>query len=280
MQVDGILLDNVPFSSIQPIYLEKISKNKLKKLVRILNAGDSLSSYMILEKDPVKNLFWLVGGYPEYLAYKSLNSYNKDSIGVPCLIRTYTDTTEQRIALLKRMFHHQVTKWMDKHLLISRLIEENKTTSKIASRLGVSESLIRSYLIHPDIPKAIIQLAEKNKGSFINLEKIRRLPLSSCIKHNLFNRAVLKSRHPNRLTTDKLEKIKWLIQLDDFFDLGLDAQWKLIQKAMKYRESLEHHWRNEMERILNSKKDSLSPNLTLYNPTIFINDSTVSNFVS
>lgn len=280
MQVDGILLDNVQFTSIQPIYLEEISKSKLNKLVRILNAGDSLTSYMILEKDPVENFYWLVGGYPEYLAYKSLMNNKKTSSYIPCIIRNYTDTTEQRITLLKRMFHHQVTKWMDKHQIIAELIDQNKSTKTIANKLGISEFLVKSYFIHPDIPKDIIQLAKKNHGSFINLEKIRRLPLSSCIQYNLFKQAVLKTRHPNRLTTDKLEKIKWLIQLDDFFELAIDAQWKLIQKAMKYKDLLKHYWRNDIERILDKNRENLSSNLALYNATIFINDSTVSNFVS
>jgi hypothetical protein len=259
MRIDGILLDNVDINKIIPIYIENVSESKQKKLLRILDNRQLLSSHIIIEKDKLEDKYWLVAGFPEYSAYLKMHERNIRIKQVPCVIQPYSNETEQRIILLKRIFHHQTTKWLDKHTLINQLLDEGHNAPYIANKIGINASDIESYIIHPGIPPQIIERAKKNQGSFINLEKIRKLKLDSLIEYKLFQRAVLKIRHPDRLTTDKLDKIKWLIKREKFADLGLEDKWEMIQHAMEYKDTLEGIWDLEIKRKLRrNKSDELT----------------------
>lgn len=250
MQLNHIRLELVQIESIIPIYVEHVSKSAVKKMVRVLEQGGTLSSNIIVEKDRYDDKYWLVSGFPEYMAYLEVHDKHKKHGIIYCVVQPYSNETEQRLKLLQRMFHHQVTKWIDKHMLISQMVYDEKSMDTIVKKLGVNKSDIERYFIHPDIPVSVIEKAYKNSGSFINLEYVRRLNLHSFLKDRLYEKVVLPLRHANRLTTDKLQKLKWVLKEKDFYTLKREDQWDLIQQALKYKELLQNSWSREIQKRL------------------------------
>lgn len=257
MQLNGISLKKVKISKINPIYIEHISDSKQKQLLRNLRSNKPLNSYMVVEKDKVKETYWLVSGFAVYSAYKALEEQNTNgrTILATCIVRPYNNKTDKRITLLNTMFNHQVSYWMDKHNLIASLLEKDKSPIEIAGKIGVNVSLVESYLIHPDIPEDIIEMVKKNSGSIITLEKIRKINFSDYIKGKLYKRAGLRKRHPDRLTNEKLQKIKWLINREGFSELKVTQQWTLIQKAIHYKLTLENIWDLDIKHFSNMDKE-------------------------
>ena len=250
MQLSNIRLELVKIQSIVPIYAEHVSKSAVKKLVRALEQGSMLSSSIIVEKDKFEDKYWLVSGFPEYIAYLEIDDANLQYNTVYCVVQPYSNETEQRLKLLQRMFHHQVTKWIDKHILISQMVYDEKSIDTISKKLGVNKSDIKRYFIHPDIPISVIEKAYQNSGSFINLEQIRKLKLHSFLKDRLYEKVVLPQRHIDRLTTDKLQKLKWVLKEKNFYDLKREDQWDLIQQALNYKGTLQSSWSREMQKRL------------------------------
>lgn len=250
MQLSNIRLELVKIQSIVPIYAEHVSKSAVKKLVRALEQGSMLSSSIIVEKDKFEDKYWLVSGFPEYIAYLEIDDANLQYNTVYCVVQPYSNETEQRLKLLQRMFHHQVTKWIDKHILISQMVYDEKSIDTISKKLGVNKSDIKRYFIHPDIPISVIEKAYQNSGSFINLEQIRKLKLHSFLKDRLYEKVVLPQRHIDRLTTDKLQKLKWVLKEKNFYDLKREDQWDLIQQALNYKGTLQSSWSREIQKRL------------------------------
>ncbi|WP_448163155.1 hypothetical protein [Bacillus mobilis] len=250
MQLSNISLELVEIPSIVPIYAEHVSRSAVKKIFRTLKQGSMLSSSIIVEKDKFEDKYWLVSGFSEYVAYLEFYDANPKHNTIYCVVQPYSNETEQRFKLLQRMFHHQVTKWIDKHILISQMVYEEKGIGTISKKLGVNKSDIERYFIHPDIPTSIIDKAYKNSGSFINLEQIRRLNLHSFLKDRLYEKVVLSPRHVNRLTTEKLQKLKWVLKEKNFYDLEREDQWDLIQQALNYKEILQSSWSRAIQQRL------------------------------
>ncbi|EOO65347.1 MULTISPECIES: hypothetical protein [Bacillus cereus group] len=250
MQLSNIRLELVKIQSIVPIYAEHVSKSAVKKLVRALEQGSMLSSSIIVEKDKFEDKYWLVSGFPEYIAYLEIDDANLQYNTVYCVVQPYSNETEQRLKLLQRMFHHQVTKWIDKHILISQMVYDEKSIDTISKKLGVNKSDIERYFIHPDIPISVIEKTYQNSGSFINLEQIRKLKLHSFLKDRLYEKVVLPQRHVDRLTTDKLQKLKWVLKEKNFYDLKREDQWDLIQQALNYKGTLQSSWSREIQKRL------------------------------
>lgn len=248
MQLSNIGLELVKIQSIVPIYAEHVSKSHVRKMTRIIEQGEKLSSMIILEKDQVEDNYWLVAGFSEYIAYREV--YGESNKEIFCVVQPYSSRTEQQIKLLRKMFHHQNTKWIDKHQLIHQMIYEAKNMEVIAKKIGVNTSDIKGYLVHPDIPMDIIKKAYRNQGSFINLEHIRKLKLHSFLKDRLYEKVVLPQRHVNRLTTEKLQKIKWVLKEEYFYNLEYEDQWDLVQQALNYKETLQSSWSREIQKRL------------------------------
>lgn len=137
MQLSNIRLELVKIQSIVPIYAEHVSKSAVKKIVRALKQGSMLSSSIIVEKDKFEDKYWLVSGFPEYIAYLEVDDANLQYNTVYCVVQPYSNETEQRLKLLQRMFHHQVTKWIDKHILISQMVYDEKSIDTISKKLGL-----------------------------------------------------------------------------------------------------------------------------------------------
>ncbi|WMT18521.1 hypothetical protein [Parageobacillus toebii] len=272
MKLDGIWMESIELDKIVPIYVENVSKRAVEKMVKILERGYQLSSHIIVEKDRTEDKYWLVAGFLEYSVYKKMNEKHKRYTRIFCVIQRYSNETEQRIKLLRRMFHHQTTKWLDKHLLIDQMVNDGVKVATIARKLGVTQADIENYFVHPDIPFDIIKQACENEGSLINIEKIRKLPIHSLLKYKLYQRAVLPKRHPDRLTTDKLQKIKWLLKRDYFNDLGREDQWEMLQQALDYRGTLENTWDLDIERRLKRMSQGELILKFTFNPDSYNND--------
>ena len=280
MKLDGIWMESIELDKIVPIYVENVSKRAVEKMVKILEGGDQLSSHVIVEKDRTEDKYWLVAGFPEYLAYKKMNEKHKRCTRIFCVIQRYSNETEQRIKLLRRMFHHQTTKWLDKHMLIDQMVNSGVKVATIARKLGVTQAEIENYFVHPDIPFDIIKKARENEGSLINIEKIRKLPIHSMLKHKLYQQAVLPKSHPDRLTTDKLQKIKWLLKRDYFNDLGREDQWEMLQQALDYRGTLENIWDLDIERRLKRMSQGELILKFTFDPDSYNNDLNFSDLIN
>lgn len=142
------------------------------------------------------------------------------------------------------MFQEQ-SNWLDRHFLLNKLLEENISIKEISKKIGVTSMDINNYLIHHELPTEIVNKAYKNKGSFQNLELIRRLHLHPFLKFKLYQSAVLPIRDYNRLTTDRFQKVLWLINIKEFRLLDWQEQWRFIQQAITYKEILVDLWEKE-----------------------------------
>jgi hypothetical protein len=243
VRLDGIYMDDIPLEKIFPIYTEDVSNSAQQKMMKILLKGKKLSSHVIVEKDRRDDIYWLVAGFPEYEVYRKLKCTT-----IPSVVQPFTEKTEQRITLLKRMFFHQPTKWLDKHNVISTLLDSNKSPKQIADELGTSKSYVEAYLIHPDIPPAIVALARENRGSFPNLEKIRKLRLSEILTNRLYERAVKRIGDLERLTGEKIKMIKWLIDRDGFWELKTLDKWDMLLLALDFKKTLKDTWDEEIQK--------------------------------
>jgi hypothetical protein len=243
-------IEEVELDKIIPIHAEHVSKKGIAKRMANLNETNGyLSLLMIVEKEIDKDIYCLVAGYPEYKAYVHWGKKKK----ICCFVQPYSDYTKQRMTLLTRMFNHQVTSWLDKHTIIKQMIDNGQAINRIAKQIGVSTEDIQTYLIHPDIPRYIIPLAFKNKGSFPNLDQIRRLDLPYILKCKLYDKAILPRGHKERITTDKLQKLKWLLNDPEAKDLTLltiDNQWEMLERVLKYKYFLIDLWRNDLRDFL------------------------------
>ncbi|QIQ32631.1 hypothetical protein DER53_07375 [Parageobacillus toebii NBRC 107807] len=90
MKLDGIWMESIELDKIVPIYVENVSKRAVEKMVKILEGGDQLSSHVIVEKDRTEDKYWLVAGFPEYLAYKKMNEMHKRCPKIFCVIQRYS----------------------------------------------------------------------------------------------------------------------------------------------------------------------------------------------
>ncbi|MEC2073761.1 hypothetical protein [Alkalihalophilus marmarensis] len=243
--------EELPIQSIQPIYHESTSQKGLSKRLETLKKGTLLTVPLIVEKADGGDLY-LIAGYPEYEAYIKLLSINRDaeSMCVPCFTRELTNKTQQRITLLQRMFTHQVTKWVDKFQVLNNLMEEN-SLKEVSKKIGIETSDLKKYIIHPTIPKYIVKEAINNESSLQTIDTIRKLDVPSLLKLRLYNFATKPLKHRERLTIDKMQKIKWLLSLDLFTALSLDDKWSLIEEALYYRSSLESMWQEKIYQSIN-----------------------------
>ncbi|HGH1672952.1 TPA: hypothetical protein ACJHMI_005870 [Bacillus cereus] len=78
-------------------------------------------------------------------------------------------------------------------------------------------------MIHSEIPPEIANKAYDLQCIPL-VDKVRRLGVTYSLKYRLYEKAVLNKRGSERLTHDKLEKIKWLLnatRFDELYDIEL-----------------------------------------------------------
>lgn len=240
----------VPLDKITPIYIETTSKKGLEKRLKIIDQKRFLSLVMIVEKVPNQEKWYLIAGYPEYEAYVEFNHRQQNESSsikeISCFVRPLTNHTEQRIVLLERMFTHQFTKWTDKYHVVSELVDSGKSINEIAKKLNVEKEDVKKFFIHPDIPAPIVEEALINEGSLLTLDNIRRVNLNPLLKTRLYHFAVKPKKDLQRLTLEKMQKIKWLLKLDSFYDLTNFEQWNMVIEAFYYRWFLESSWQTKI----------------------------------
>ncbi|USK68226.1 hypothetical protein [Peribacillus frigoritolerans] len=259
MNLNGIKISKIDISLIVPIYIESVTESAVQKRIKLLIEGEDLPSYPVVEKDKYEEKYWLVSGYLEYLAYKHLTNTRKQKMYVTVIEQVFSNITTQRIKLLRKMFQDH-SNWFDKHYLLSCLLNEDLSIEEISKKIGVTSTDINNYLIHREIPENIIEKAHKNKGSFRNIEKIRRLNSHRFVKYLLYERAVLPKWDKNRLTTDKLQKIQWLLHIKEFKMLNWQGQCDIIQKAFIYKEILLTKWEEDCLNKLSEKEHTMIRN--------------------
>ncbi|MCD8509732.1 MAG: hypothetical protein LRY73_07560 [Bacillus sp. (in: Bacteria)] len=127
-----------------------------------------------MEKD-MENNYWLKYGYGQYLAYKEVLPIHQK---IPCIVKSFTSETQQRIDLLKNMFLNQSpTAWGDKNALINQLLDMGRSKGDIAKQVGISIEELEKYLLHPDIPQRYLEEADRNNASYITMDNIRKLDI-------------------------------------------------------------------------------------------------------
>ncbi|UPO90117.1 hypothetical protein [Niallia sp. Man26] len=251
MNINRISLKNIDFNLIVPIYIQSVSDKALKRRIKLLELGENLPNYLVVEKEPNEEKYWLISGYTEYRAYEMILEKKKDK-NISVIEQEYSNITSQRIKLLRKMFHDQAS-WLDKHFLLHKLIEKGLGLLEISRQVGISLTDLNSFLVNPELPKDIIEKAYKNNGSLITLDRIRKLELHFLIKSRLYRRAVLPTRNYKRLTTEKLQKILWLIKLEEFNMLHWKEQMEMVEQAFIFKEILLKKWQEECNNKLLKK---------------------------
>lgn len=227
-------------SKVEPLYVENTSKKSLLTKTKLIRQGETLQLPLIVQRDSFEK-HWLIAGFPEFEAYQECEI---DSIY--CYVQPLTSVTEQRLILLRRMFQYENNTWIDRHKQINELVSHGKTAKEIAGKIGVIESDVERYLIHPEIPEEIVKFAFAFKRSFPNLELVRRLELHKFIKDRLYQTLI-----DGNLSGDKIQKLKWLLTRKKFVLLDREAQWKIIHESViNYKEYLLSHWDEQIEQHL------------------------------
>ena len=238
-------LMTVRLKQIVPIYTESISETVKKRMVRCIRNGENLSKYLVLEKDPNHKRYYLLSGYVAYEAYKEAGISVVD-----CIVKPFSNRTEQMVQLLQNMFHNSRSDWMGKSTLISTLLDQGTSIKEIAKRVGVKNQDLERYLLHPEIPLEIANKAYELKCVSL-VDKVRRLCISDILKYRLYERAVLNKSDPARLKHDQLHKVKWLLNLTRFYELyDIESQWQYILKMMDYKTVLISMLQSEIEKEL------------------------------
>lgn len=148
------------------------------------------------------------------------------------------------------MFQVAGVNWMDKSILIFQLLEKGLDIDKIARRVGVKKQDLERYLIHSEIPPEIVNKAYDLQCIPL-VDKVRRLGVTYSLKYRLYEKAVLNKRGSERLTHDKLEKIKWLLNATRFDELyDIELQWEHMLEMMNYKELLINQFQSKIERQL------------------------------
>jgi hypothetical protein len=118
-----INISPIPLSKIIPIYSEQLDKKYVSQLTKLIQQGNIPDSLITVEYNEEPDEYYLIAGFPEYQAY--LNTQFKRPL---CVVRPLSNKTTRRLILLRRMFQHQKSKWMDKHILIYQFVTERKST--------------------------------------------------------------------------------------------------------------------------------------------------------
>ncbi|WP_269761763.1 hypothetical protein [Bacillus pacificus] len=198
-----------------------------------------------MEKDPNHKRYYLLSGYVAYEAYKEAGISVVD-----CIVKPFSNRTEQMVQLLQNMFHNSRSDWMGKSALISTLLDQGTSIKEIAKRVGVKNQDLERYLLHPEIPLEIANKAYELKCVPL-VDKVRRLGISDILKYRLYERAVLNKSNPARLKHDQLHKVKWLLDLTIFYELyDIESQWQYILKMMDYKTVLISMLQSEIEKEL------------------------------
>jgi hypothetical protein len=238
---------DVKIEKITPMYEEKLNKSRLIRQVNILKQGRHLQNIMILQSHSTEDKYVLIAGNPEYQAYK------KQGVKmVFCYIQKPRDLVEQLYTLLERMFE-QPTKWINRHNVITNLMNLGQKVDQIAKRVGVDKSYIKRYLLDSDVTDEINQMAIANEA--VNTVKdVKKLKLDPKLENRLLKMAVYFPKgHPTRLTHDKIVKIKLMINHTNFKNLSLDHQGNMLQLAMNYKTELIISWRTIADELLDEQ---------------------------
>lgn len=253
------IYEKVRLSRINPLFIENISNALHKRLVNRLKNKEKLH---VLQLEKEKDQYYLVGGYAEYIAYKSF----KEDLLIDCFVRDASVETKERVTLLSNMFIDKRGSWLDKHEQIVSLRDEGFSIKEIAYRTGVTKQHISYYLFQPKIPSEIITLAKSYNTSLPLINKISRLKISKINKTKLYLSAINMERKSEYLTHDKFEKINWVIKLKGFNCLNEHNQWELIARAFDYRRYLENECQNKIAEMTGFSfiNQTLCPNEDAY----------------
>jgi hypothetical protein len=72
---------------------------------------------------------------------------------------------------------------------------------------------------------------------------IQKLTLPNALKSRLYELAASPKNGPDRITGERLNKIKKLIQRERFSLLSTEAKWEVIaEKGVRYQTVLEEQW--------------------------------------
>ncbi|WP_394547876.1 hypothetical protein [Priestia aryabhattai] len=232
----------IPLSKITPLYYEKLNHKKLKQFTKLVKDGITLDKLIQVEYDEEQDEYWLINGLYEYEAYKSVGV--KELI---CHVLPLSKKANQKIAFLRNTIFSKNNSWLIKYINIQQLIQEGKSTKFIAKEIGVEESEILHFTVHPNVPQNIIEAAYNNDRSLPLLNEIQKLPLSNGIKRKFYERAVLPKRNPENITYDNLEKIKVILK-SPLFSLLLNDEdkWQMIEQGIRYKPFLQSYWNSKM----------------------------------
>ncbi|HHT7084727.1 ParB/RepB/Spo0J family partition protein [Bacillus anthracis] len=235
----------VNIKEIVPIYVESVPKTVKGRMMNCIKNGEGVSILPKVEKSLDGKKYYLISGYIAYEAYKSVGKQYID-----CIVSPLSNETEQTVLLLQSMFQVAGVNWMDKSILIFQLLEKGLDIDKIARRVGVKKQDLERYLIHSEIPPEIANKAYDLQCIPL-VDKVRRLRVTYSLKYRLYEKAVLNKRGSERLTHDKLEKIKWLLNSTSFNELyDMELQWEHMLDMMNYKKLLINQFQSKIERQL------------------------------
>lgn len=235
-------LDAIELSKIELLHNEQISNSGLRTRIKQLNSNYFLNFLMIVEKDPHQERYWLITGYPEYFAYKK---WGRRKI-VLCYVQPYSDETERKFQILSKLATPVSYSWLDKHNMISELLEKFEL-KEVAKRSGLTSSQLKYYMIDCRIPEGIVNKAYELEKGFQILNSVAKLSLPNIIKNKLYKIALPYTRNSERLTYEKLKVLNWLlIYTDGFSELSTRRQWSLIEEVLQFKSFLISYWQKKI----------------------------------
>ncbi|MEJ8553534.1 hypothetical protein [Tepidibacter sp. Z1-5] len=206
----------IPLDKIKPIIELKTSVAFQKRMKRNDHFLSEYDLILPVEKDPIEDVYLLVGGYGKYLY---MISAERES--APCIIEDLSDNqNEQFVKILRRLFNKGDSIKENRQMILDKL---NVTIDYILKTTGFTKSEIQNnYKYNTNIPTKFI-----NKNTSENtMNWVESLLISQEAKEFLFERAGLSKGNPKRLTHDNVKIIKKFLSEEPRFNYLTPPQQK------------------------------------------------------
>ncbi|MBU9720906.1 MULTISPECIES: hypothetical protein [Bacillaceae] len=240
----------------------KIQEQALSLRKTELLHDKSLNVNIHLAMDPTIGDLWVIRGLEEYLAYKEINNNQ----AVPCIVHQNMTTGDQWLTFLCYLLNMDSPHAMDIHKCALKVFQENQDRKDyvykyVENHTGIHPIILNTYLFHPDIPdhlktgENILHLDLLNK-----VQELEEFGISKVVRDQLTYFAV--EPFPSRLTEEKLEVVKWMInETDGFRALPQGQQIYLLAFAMEYKKYLLHHFQKMIDTFYDEQYEKFISNL-------------------
>lgn len=238
-------IEKIPKRKIITVFEEIPVDEDLKRLSKLKKRFNLFDKVIPVEKDPERDLYYLVG---RYQTFKAIYNDNDD---VYCLVEDYTSEKGQLIKIAQR-FLYQNTKSETRQKMIDHLVRFGLSENDIVKLTYFQPSQMNSYVYGELVPHTEQSLNENlgRPGTIAAINRVSRLQKRHCLSDKLTS-VLYKRIRDNVLTIEQLNAItKMLKNTKGFQALKFDNQIKVINFVMINQAFLFKKWQAKINQLL------------------------------